>query len=146
MRPGDLLAARASLIAVWLVLRVTMDSGSSKGGGATSYSRPLGPSGEPWTELLLVVSCVVCGDMMGETCCEPEVAEEALAAEAGMEDEGMVGRELVCSCDGFARRDGRSWGDAAAIVYGELVGGAEEEVFVGIRCGELGDVVMLVRG
>jgi hypothetical protein len=34
IKPGDLLLkATASLIALWLDLRVTMDSGSSKGGG-----------------------------------------------------------------------------------------------------------------
>ena len=80
-----------------------------------SASRPRRPSGEPCIEELLVVSCVVSGDIMGDACRELEVVtEEALMAEAGTEDavEWMEGRKVVCTCVGFvclveeAREDG----------------------------------------
>jgi hypothetical protein len=74
-----------------------MDSGSSKCGGVASGSRPLGPSGEPCMELLLVISWEVCGDMIGEACCELEATEEALMADSGTVEEGIVGREFVWS-------------------------------------------------
>jgi hypothetical protein len=72
-----------------------MDSGSSKGVGMISASRPLGPSGEAWRELLLVKICVVCGDMMGDGCCELEATEEVLIAETGTVEAGMVGSNEV---------------------------------------------------
>ena len=74
-------------------------------GGRNSFSRPLGPSGEPCIEELFVVSCVVSGDMAGEGCSELEVVtEEALIAEAGMEAvEERDGRKDVCTWLGFAR-------------------------------------------
>ena len=82
IKPGDLLIAMASLIALWLDLRDTMDSGSSKFGGGYSVSRPRGPSGEPCMEELFVVSCVVSGDMMGEAWTELAVVTgEALMAD-----------------------------------------------------------------
>jgi len=94
MRLGDLLALMASLMALWLDLRETMESGSSKGGREKSVSLPRGPSGEPWREELLVVSWAVSGDMMGEVCRELEVVtEEALMAEAGVFE--IWGRKLV---------------------------------------------------
>jgi hypothetical protein len=83
---------------------------------------------------------------MGETCCELEATEEALMAEAGLEEERMVGRTLVCSCEGFRALEGSSCGEAAAIVGG-IVGRTEGEVLLrGIREGELVPVVMVVRG
>ena len=68
MIPGDLLLliCIASLIALWLDFRDTMDSGSSKGGRLNSDSWPRRPSGEPCIEELFVVIWVVSGDMMGE--------------------------------------------------------------------------------
>jgi hypothetical protein len=97
--PGDLLAAIASLIALWLDLRDTIDSGSSKGGGGPSESRPRGPSGEPCMEEVLVGSWAVSGDVIGDACSELEVTEEALIADAGMDDgvEDMDGRKPVCT-------------------------------------------------
>jgi hypothetical protein len=38
---------------------------------------------------LFVVIQVVCGDMPGEGCCELDATDEALTAEAGIEEEGM---------------------------------------------------------
>jgi hypothetical protein len=67
-----------------------MDSGSSKGGGGTSASRPR-DSGDACREELFVVTCVVSGDMMGEACTELEVTDEALMAEAGTEVEEEAG-------------------------------------------------------
>jgi hypothetical protein len=96
IKPGDLLLkATASLIALWLDLRVTMDSGSSNGGGS-SASRPRRPSGDAWTEELFVVSWAVSGDMMGEFCGELEVAaDEALMADAGRDEaEEIEGKEV----------------------------------------------------
>lgn len=94
----------ASLIALRLDLRETIDSGSSKGGGRYSDSRPRGPSGEPCIEELFVVSCVVSGDMTGDACCELEATEEALMADAGTEFvEPIVGRKEVWTWLGFAR-------------------------------------------
>lgn len=94
-----------------------MDSGSSKTGGIDSASRPLGPSGEHWRELLLVVLCVVSGDIIGDACCELDATEEALIAEEGIDadEAGIVGRELVLTWLGFARRPVASCDDGAAI-------------------------------
>lgn len=99
IKPGDLLSCTASLIALWLDFRETIDSGSSKGGGGNSCSRPRGPSGEPCIDELFVVTCVVSGDMLGEACSELEVAtDEALIAEAGTDGaEVMGGRKEVCT-------------------------------------------------
>lgn len=96
MMPGPLLNAIASLMALWLFFRWTMDSGSSKGSGMSLSQLNLGRSGpgEPCTELLFVVSCVW-GESTGDACCELDVKEEALIAEVGTEVEGMVGRKLV---------------------------------------------------
>lgn len=66
IRPGDLDSLRASLIALWLDFRDTMDSGSSKCGGRLSYSRPRRPSGEPCIEELFVRSWALSGDITGE--------------------------------------------------------------------------------
>lgn len=70
-------------------------------------SRPRGPSGEACTELLLVTSWPICGDMMGD-CGRLEVMEEQLTAEVGTdmeEEEVMVGRKEVCSfAAGLTRR------------------------------------------
>jgi hypothetical protein len=97
MSPGDLLIDTASLIALWLDLRDTIDSGSSKGGGGNSASRPRRPSGEPCIEELFVVSWAVSGDMIGEAWGELEVVtDEALIADAGTEDVDVIeGRKLV---------------------------------------------------
>jgi hypothetical protein len=97
--------ATASLIALWLDLRDTMDSGSSKGGG-NSDSRPRRPSGEPCKEELFVVSWAVSGDMIGETWGELKVVtDEALIADAGTEGvEEIEGRKLVWTWLGFDRR------------------------------------------
>ena len=65
IRPGDLLMATASLMAPWLGLRASMDSGSSKGGGS-SASRPRRPSGDACRDELFVVSWAISGDMTGE--------------------------------------------------------------------------------
>ena len=59
---------------------------------------------EPCIELLLVVICVVWGDMAGDGCCELDATEEALIAEAGIEVELMLGR-LVWTRESFARRN-----------------------------------------
>jgi hypothetical protein len=95
MRPGDFPIATASLMAPWLAFRVTIDSGSSNGGG-NSASRPRRPSGDACTEELFVVSRAVSGDMMGEFWREPDVAaDEALMAEAGWgEAEPAGGKEV----------------------------------------------------
>lgn len=69
-----------------------------------SASRPRRPSGEPCTEELFVISCVVSGDIMGDACTELEVVtEEVLMAEAGREGtvEWIEGRKLVCTCVGL---------------------------------------------
>ena len=87
MRPGDLLMAAASLMALWPGLSGTADSGSSssRGVGHRSTSLPRRPSGEPWIELLFVAAWT-CGDMCGEGSSEPHGTGEALTAEAIAEE------------------------------------------------------------
>lgn len=64
------------------------------------------PSGDPCMELLFVVSCVR-GDMTGDSCWEPDVRDDGLAAEVGGAevDDGMVGRNSVLT-GGFTRLNG----------------------------------------
>jgi hypothetical protein len=83
-------------MALWLDLRDTIDSGSSKLDGGKSASRPRGPSGEPCMEELFVVICVVSGDMMGEAWSELAVVTgEALMADGVEFVEEIGGRNDV---------------------------------------------------
>lgn len=87
IKPADLLVANASLIALWLDLRDTRDSGNSKDVGRDSPSRPLGPSGEGCMELFEVASW--CGDITGD-CGKLEATDEELTAEVGMDTEELI--------------------------------------------------------
>lgn len=84
-------------MAVWLGFLDTVgtiDSGSWNSGGRPSDSRPRGPSGETCREELLVMICVVSGDMIGEACTELEVVTEE--ADIGTEGAEVIeGRKSV---------------------------------------------------
>lgn len=99
------------------------------------------PSGEACTEELLVVSCVLSGDMIGEAWRELEVVtEEALIAEAGIEGvEVIEGRKFVWTLLGFVRRKEDDLEEVGFIAFGMVAsivgvarrGGLEEfEVIV----------------
>jgi hypothetical protein len=92
-------------MAFWLGFRDTVgqiDSGSSKGGGRTSDSRPRGPSGETCNDELLVMTCVVSGDIIGDACTELEVVTDD--ADMGTDGaEAIEGRKSVRTRD-MARR------------------------------------------